>query len=53
MPFIRQTRDKRGYESLVVMHAYRSTSHEGGRTRVLYLFRSPAHLRLGRHAARA
>jgi hypothetical protein len=49
MPFLRQTRDKRGYECTYVMHAYRPASPEGSRTRVLYMFRSPAHLRLGRH----
>ena len=48
MPFIRHTRDKRGYESLVVLHAYRPGGHDGGRARVLYLYRSPAHLKLGR-----
>ena len=47
MPFIRYTRDKRGYETTFVMHAYRPGN--GGRgTRVLYLFRSPAHIRIGR-----
>jgi len=50
VPFLRQTRDKRGYECVYVMHAYRASSSEGARTRVLYLFRTPAYLRLGRHA---
>ncbi len=49
MPFIRYTRDKRGYEVTFVMHAYRSPQGTG-RTRVLYLFRSPAHLQGGRQA---
>jgi hypothetical protein len=48
MPFIRQTRDKRGMEQTYVMHAYRSGTGEGMRTRVLYMFRTPAGLRIGR-----
>ena len=48
MPFIRHTRDKRGNESLYVMHAYRPTPESPHRTRVLYLFRSPSHLKMGR-----
>jgi hypothetical protein len=48
VPFIRHTRDKRGYESTYVMHAYRPTSNEPNRTRVLYLFRTPSHVRIGR-----
>jgi hypothetical protein len=50
VPFIRHTRDKRGYESTFVMHAYRPTSNEPNRTRVLYLFRTPSHVRIGRQA---
>lgn len=49
MPFIRFTRDKRGYESTVVMHTYRPASGPQ-RNRVLYMFRSPSNLKLGRHA---
>jgi hypothetical protein len=49
VPFIRHTKDKRGYESTYVMHAYRPAQGPG-RTRVLYLFRSPAHVRIGRRA---
>lgn len=49
MPFIRYTRDKRGYEHTYVMHAYRA-GQSGGRTRLLYLFRSPANLKVGRKA---
>jgi hypothetical protein len=49
VPFIRFTRDKRGYESTVVMHTYRPASGPQ-RNRVLYLFRSPSNLKLGRHA---
>jgi len=48
LPFIRHTRDKRGFESLYVMHAYRPTPESPHRTRVLYLFRSPTQLRVGR-----
>ena len=47
MPFIRYTRDKRGYETTYVMHGYRQ-GQGSGRTRVLYLFRSPAHIKIGR-----
>jgi len=48
VPFIRHTRDKRGFDSLYVMHAYRPTPDAPHRTRVLYLFRSPTQLRVGR-----
>jgi len=47
MPFIRYSRDKRGNECTLVMHAYRPQQGPS-RTRVLYLFRSPAHLKIGR-----
>ena len=49
MPFIRYSRDKRGYETTVVMHAYRSTQG-AQRNRVLYVFRSPSSVKVGRHA---
>jgi hypothetical protein len=49
VPFIRYTRDKRGYESTMVMHLYRPGSGPQ-RTRVLYLFRSPPNIRVGRKA---
>jgi hypothetical protein len=49
VPFIRRTRDKRGYESTYVMHAYRP-SQGPHRTRILYIFRSPAGSRIGRQA---
>src|SRR5690606_23307145 len=45
--FIRYTRDKRGYETTFVMHGYRPAQGPQ-RTRVLYLFRSPSHIRMGR-----
>ncbi len=47
MPFIRQSRDKRGFEHTLVLHQHR---HGQGAPRVLYLFRSPANLRVGRTA---
>ena len=47
VPFIRFARDKKGYESTCVMHAYRPPSGPQ-RVRVLYLFRTPAHLKVGR-----
>jgi hypothetical protein len=49
LPFIRLTRDKRGYESTLVMHTYRAASG-AQRGRVLYLFRSPSNLQVGRQA---
>jgi hypothetical protein len=47
VPFIRYNRDKRGYETTLVMHAYR-TPHGAQQNRVLYLFRSPSNLAVGR-----
>jgi hypothetical protein len=47
VPFIRRTRDKRGYEATYVMHAYRPAQGPH-RTRILYIFRSPAGSRVGR-----
>jgi hypothetical protein len=47
VPFIRRTRDKRGYETTYVMHAYRPAQGPH-RTRILYVFRSPAGSRIGR-----
>jgi hypothetical protein len=49
LPFIRVTRDKRGYESTIVMHAYRPGGG-GQRGRVLYFFRSPTNIQVGRRA---
>jgi len=48
VPFIRQTRDKRGYEQTLVLHAYRPGQAGPQRTKILYLFRSPAGVRIGR-----
>ena len=50
MPFIRQTRDKRGFEHTFVMHTYHPSASGSPRPRVLYLFRSPASMRVGRTA---
>lgn len=46
MPFLRVIRDKRGYETTYLMHWYR----EGGkqRSRILYVFRTPGGIRVGR-----
>ena len=47
MPFLRVIRDKRGYETTYLMHWYR----EGGkqRSRILYIFRTPGGVRVGRN----
>jgi hypothetical protein len=47
VPFLRVIRDKRGYETTYLMHWYR----EGGRqhSRILYVFRTPGGVRVGRH----
>ncbi len=50
MPFIRQTRDKRGFEQTFVMHVYHPGTGASQRPRVLYVFRSPANLKVGRKA---
>jgi hypothetical protein len=52
VPFIRYARDKRGYESTFVMHAYRA-ANGSSRARVLYVFRSPSGLKVGRRALEA
>jgi hypothetical protein len=49
LPFIRFMRDKRGYESTLVMHAYRPMSG-AQHGRVLYVFRTPSNLKVGRRA---
>ena len=48
MPFLRFTRDKRGYETTSLVHAVR----RGGRSRqrILYWFRTPPGVRVGRPA---
>jgi hypothetical protein len=49
VPFLRYARDRRGYETTFLMHGYRPAQGTG-QTRVLYLFRSPAHVKVGRRA---
>lgn len=50
MPFLRHARDKRGYETTFVMHSYRpGLGQAGGRTRLLYLFRTPSNRKVGRN----
>lgn len=48
MPFLRVIRDKRGYETTYLMHWIREGTRQ--RSRVLYVFRSPGGLRVGREA---
>ena len=51
MPFLRVIRDKRGYETTYLMHWFR----EGNRqhSRILYVFRTPGGVRVGREALEA
>jgi hypothetical protein len=51
VPFLRVIRDKRGYETTYLMHWCR----EGNRqhSRILYVFRTPAGVRVGREALEA
>ena len=48
MPFLRVIRDKRGYETTYLMHWYREGSRQ--RSRILYVFRTPGGVRVGRDA---
>ena len=48
MPFLRVIRDKRGYETTYLMHLYREGHRQ--RSRILYVFRSPGSVRVGRAA---
>jgi hypothetical protein len=48
VPFLRVIRDKRGYETTYLMHWYREGSRQ--RSRILYVFRSPGGVRVGRNA---
>lgn len=48
MPFLRVIRDKRGYETTYLMHWYREGHRQ--RSRILYVFRTPGGVRVGRHA---
>ena len=47
MPFLRVIRDKRGYETTYLMHWYREGNRQ--RSKVLYVFRTPGGVRVGRH----
>ena len=46
MPFLRVIRDKRGYETTYLMHWYREGNRQ--RSRILYVFRTPGGVRVGR-----
>ena len=46
MAFLRVIRDKRGYETTYLMHIYRDGVRQ--RTKILYVFRSPGGVRVGR-----
>jgi hypothetical protein len=48
VPFLRIIRDKRGYETTYLMHLYREGHRQ--RSRILYVFRSPGGVRVGRGA---
>ena len=48
MPFLRVVRDRRGYETTYLLHWYREGSRQ--RSRILYVFRSPHGVRVGRSA---
>ena len=46
MPFLRVIRDKRGYETTYLMHWFRDGNRQ--RSRILYVFRTPGGVRVGR-----
>jgi len=48
VPFLRVIRDKRGYETTYLMHWIREGLRQ--RSRILYVFRSPGGMRVGREA---
>jgi hypothetical protein len=48
VPFLRVIRDKRGYETTYLMHWYREGNRQ--RSKILYMFRSPGGVRVGRTA---
>ena len=48
MPFLRFTRDTRGYETTSVVHTFRQRGKS--RSRILYLFHTPANINVGRGA---
>jgi hypothetical protein len=47
VPFLRVLRDKRGYETTFLMHWFRDGQRQ--RSRILYVFRTPPGVRVGRH----
>jgi hypothetical protein len=47
VPFLRVIRDKRGYETTYLMHWYREGHRQ--RSRILYVFRTPGGVRVGRN----
>lgn len=47
MPYLRFSRDKRGYENTYVLHTFRGK--RGPEPRLLYWFRTPPGARVGRH----
>jgi hypothetical protein len=51
VPFLRVIRDKRGYETTYLMHWCRDGTRQ--RSRILYMFRSPGGVRVGREALEA
>ena len=51
MPFLRVIRDKRGYETTYLMHWQREGSRQ--HSRILYVFRTPGGVRVGREALEA
>ena len=48
MPFLRVIRDKRGYETTYLMHWHREGNRQ--RSRILYVFRTPGGVRVGRES---
>jgi hypothetical protein len=48
VPFLRVIRDKRGYETTYLMHWYREGHRQG--LSILYVFRTPGGVRVGREA---
>jgi hypothetical protein len=46
VPFLRVLRDKRGYETTYLMHWFRDGNRQ--RSRILYIFRTPGGVRVGR-----
>lgn len=46
MPFLRVIRDRRGYETTYLMHWFRDGNRQ--RSRILYVFRTPGGVRVGR-----